>query len=52
VKACAAQPGATEAQRECTFDEVAETVPVEDFVAYHQAVREDPATPGRAGSRR
>jgi hypothetical protein len=45
MNACAAQPGATEAQCECTFDEIAETVPVEDFVAYDQAVREDPATP-------
>jgi hypothetical protein len=45
MNACTAQPGATETQCECTFDEIAETVPVEDFVAYDQAVRQDPATP-------
>lgn len=44
MNACAAQ-GATEAQCECTFDEIAQTVPVEDFVAYDQAARQDPATP-------
>jgi hypothetical protein len=45
MNACAAQPGATQAQCECTFDEISKTVPVEEFVAYDQAIRRDPATP-------
>jgi hypothetical protein len=45
MNACAAQPGATQAQCECTFDEISKTVPVEEFVAYDQAARQDPATP-------
>jgi hypothetical protein len=45
LNACAAQPGATPAQCECTFDEISRTVPVEEFVAYDQAARQDPATP-------
>jgi hypothetical protein len=45
LNACAAQPGATPAQCECTFDEISKAVPVEEFVAYDQAARQDPATP-------
>ena len=45
LAACAAQAGATPAQCECTFDEISRTVPVEEFVAYDQAARQDPATP-------
>jgi hypothetical protein len=44
MNACAAQPNATQAQCECTFDEISKTVPVEEFVAYDQAIRRDPAT--------
>jgi hypothetical protein len=45
MTACAAQAGATEAQCECTFDEIATAVSIEEFTAYDQAVRQDPATP-------
>jgi hypothetical protein len=45
LRACVAQPGATEAQCECVFDEISTAVPVEDFTAYDQALRQDPATP-------
>jgi hypothetical protein len=40
-----AQADATEAQCECTFDEIASAVPVEEFTAYDQALQQDPATP-------
>jgi hypothetical protein len=45
MTACAAQAGATEAQCECTFDEIAAAVPIEEFTAYDQAVRQDPGSP-------
>jgi hypothetical protein len=45
LNACAAQPGASQAQCECTFDEITKAVPVEEFAAYDLAVRQDPATP-------
>jgi hypothetical protein len=45
LSACVAQPGATEADCECVFDEISAAVPVEDFTAYDQALRQDPATP-------
>lgn len=45
MDACVAQPGATQAACECTFDQIAETVPVEEFVAYDRTARQDPATP-------
>jgi hypothetical protein len=45
LNACAAQPGASQAQCECTFDEITKAVPVEEFTAYDLAVRQDPGTP-------
>jgi hypothetical protein len=45
MTACAAQAGATESQCQCTFDEITRSVAVEEFVAYDQAIQQDPATP-------
>jgi hypothetical protein len=45
LNACAAQPGASQALCECTFDEITKAIPVEEFAAYDLAVRQDPATP-------
>jgi hypothetical protein len=45
LNACAAQPGASQAQCECVFDEITKVVPVEEFTAYDRALRQDPATP-------
>jgi hypothetical protein len=45
LNACAAQPGASQAPCECTFDHITNAVPVEEFAAYDRAVRQDPATP-------
>ncbi|HKA83714.1 MAG TPA: hypothetical protein VKD21_07610 [Acidimicrobiales bacterium] len=44
MNACVAQPGASDAQCECTLDEIAQAVPVEEFVAYDRALQQDPAT--------
>jgi hypothetical protein len=40
-----AQPGATQAKCECTFDEITQAVPVEEFAAYDRDLQQDPATP-------
>jgi hypothetical protein len=45
VTACAAQPGASEAKCECAFDEIAGTVPFEEYSTWEQAARQDPTTP-------
>jgi hypothetical protein len=45
MNACVAQPGASEAVCECTFDEISSAVPFEEFTAYEGAVQQDPATP-------
>lgn len=45
MNACVAQPGATDAKCECTLDEITQAVPVEEFVAYDEALQQDPATP-------
>jgi hypothetical protein len=45
LNACAAQPGATQAKCECTFDEITQAVPVEKFAAYDRDLQQDPATP-------
>ena len=45
LNACAAQPGATQAKCECTFDEITQAVPVEEFAAYDRDLQQDPATP-------
>lgn len=45
MNACVAQPGATDAKCECTLDEITQAVPVDEFVAYDQALQQDPATP-------
>jgi hypothetical protein len=39
------QPGATQAKCECTFDEITQAVPVEEFAAYDRDLQQDPATP-------
>jgi hypothetical protein len=45
VNACAAAEGADESNCQCVYDEIAASVPFEDFIEYDSALGDDPDAP-------